>query len=149
LADRPPFDAIGSEGVAIGSIDALKGHEFAHVFVCNLRAGAFPAYYSPDAFLFSPTFGVIPKDNVGDAETTRTAKFTWYSHHAKLKDLYTSEDRRALFCAISRARESVTLTASGRATRGIGAPEFLAELQNARLPYATDLSGSWRPRSRR
>lgn len=142
FADRPPFDTVGTDGVTVGSIDALKGREFSHVFVCNLRAGAFPAYYSPDAFLFSPAYGVIPKDNVGDAETTRTAKFTWYLHHAKLKDLYTSEDRRALYSAIARAKESVTLSASGRPTRGIGAPELLAEFQNARLPYATDLSGS-------
>jgi superfamily I DNA/RNA helicase len=149
LADRPPFDAVGTAGVEIGSVDALKGREFAHVFVCNLRAGAFPAYYSPDSFLFSTTYGVIPKDNVGDAETARTAKFTWYSHHAKLKELYTGEDRRALFCAIARAREGVTLTASGRPTRGIGAPEFLAELQAASLPFAEDRTGGWRPRRER
>jgi superfamily I DNA/RNA helicase len=149
LADRAPFETIGGDGVTIASVDALKGREFAHVFVCNLRAGAFPAYYSPDAFLFSPTFGIVPKDNVGDATTTRTAKFTWYSHYAKLKDLYADEDRRAFHCAISRARETVTLTASGRPTRGIAAPELLAELQNARLPYVVDLSGEWRPRRTR
>jgi superfamily I DNA/RNA helicase len=142
FADRPPFDAVGKSGVTIGSIEALKGREFTHVFVCNLRAGAFPAYYSPDAFLFSAKYGVIPKDNVGEAETTRTAKFTWYLHRAKLKDMYTDEDRRALYCAIARAKETVTLSASGRPTRGIGAPELLAEFQNARLAYATDLSGN-------
>lgn len=132
LADKPPFARIGTDGVVLGSVEAVKGRSFAHVFVPNLRAGAFPAYYSPDAFLFSPKEGVIPKDNVGDAATTRTAKFTWYSHRAKLKEQYAQEDRRALYCAITRARESVTLTAFGRPTRGIGAPEFLAELQGAR-----------------
>jgi superfamily I DNA/RNA helicase len=145
LGDRPPYERIGrAAGVAVVSIDAAKGREFDHVFVCNLRAGAFPAYYSPDSFLFSPTYGVIPKDNVGDAQTQRTAKFTWYSHHAKLKELYTGEDRRAWYCASSRARATLTLSASGRPTRGIGAPEFLAELQNARPSGVVDLSGTWK-----
>jgi hypothetical protein len=72
---------------------------------------------------------MVPKDAAGDAPAARTAKFTWYSHHTKLKDVYAREHRRLLALAMSRADIAVTVTASGRATRGIGAPEFAAELQ--------------------
>ena len=118
--------------VCVGAIDFVKHLRFAHVFVLDARAGAFPPYYVPDAFLFSPNYGMIPKDNVGDATAARTAKFTWYSHQAKLRDAYAREDRRRLASAIVRADERATITASGRATRGVAAPEFLVELQALR-----------------
>lgn len=122
----------GRDGVAVASIGRIKNRRFAHVFVVDVRAGSFPPYYVPDAFLFSPTYGMIPKDSVGDAVTARTAKFTWYSHQAKLRENYAREDRRALAVAIGRADTSVTVSAAGRPTRGIAAPELLAELEAVR-----------------
>lgn len=117
------------DAVAVGAIDCIKGRRFARVFVVDVRAGSFPPYYVPDAFLFSPTYGMIAKDNVGDGHTARTAKFTWYQHHAKLREAYGREDRRALAAALARADSEVTISASGKATRGIAAPELLAELE--------------------
>ena len=100
--------------VVIGSVEGVKGAQFDHVFIVNVRAGAFPPYYAPDSFLFSPNYGMIPKDNVGDASAARTAKFTWYMHHAKLRETFVAEERRALACAMTRARRSVTLSTWGK-----------------------------------
>jgi len=116
-------------GVFAGSIACIGPRRFDHVFVVDARAGSFPPYYVPDAFLFSPSHGMVPKDAAGDAPAGRTAKFTWYSHQTKLKEAYAREHRRLLALAMSRAGISVTVSASGRATRGIGAPEFATELQ--------------------
>ena len=136
----PVFETDRPGAVVVASIDRIKSRRFDHVFVVDARAGSFPPYYVPDAFLFSPTYGMIPKDSVGEAVTARTAKFTWYQHHAKLRDTYAREDRRALSVALSRADICATISASGRATRGVGAPEFLAELQLIRpgLPIAIE-----------
>jgi len=123
-------------GVAVAAIDRIKWRRFAHVFVVDLRAGSFPPYYVPDAFLFSPVYGMIPKDTVGEASTSRTAKFTWYQHHAKLRETFSREDRRALAVALCRADETVTLSASGKPTRGIAAPELLAEIAGLQPPPA-------------
>jgi hypothetical protein len=43
--------------------------------------------------------------------------------------MYAREHRRLLALAMLHADVSVTVSASGRATRGIGAPELAAELQ--------------------
>jgi superfamily I DNA/RNA helicase len=129
------MDSAG-DAVVVGSIDAVKARRFDRVYVVDVRAGSFPPYYVPDAFLFSPTYGMIPKDSVGDAVTSRTAKFTWYAHHAKLRENYSREDRRALAVALSRADAGVTVSASGRPTRGVAAPELLVELQSLRPELA-------------
>jgi DNA helicase-2/ATP-dependent DNA helicase PcrA len=131
VAERGPLVHAAAErtGVFVGSIDRIGPRRFDHVFIVDARAGSFPPYYVPDAFLFSPAQGMVPKDAAGDAPAGRTAKFTWYSHHAKLNAAYAREHRRLLALAMLRADVSVTVTASGRATRGIGAPEFAAELQ--------------------
>ncbi|MGD0471596.1 MAG: UvrD-helicase domain-containing protein [Candidatus Velthaea sp.] len=121
-----------ADAVVVGSIDAVKARRFERVYVVDVRAGSFPPYYVPDAFLFSPTYGMIPKDSVGDALTARTAKFTWYAHQAKLRENYSREDRRALAVALGRADVAVTVSASGRPTRGVAAPELLVELQALR-----------------
>jgi len=130
--DGPAFSVDTDDAVVVGSIDRIKSRRFDHVFVVDVRAGSFPPYYVPDAFLFSPTYGMIPKDSVGEAVTARTAKFTWYQHHSKLRDTYGREDRRVLAAALARANVTATVSASGRPTRGIGAPEFLTELQAIR-----------------
>ncbi len=111
------------------SVEAARGREFDHVIVANAQPGAFPRWYSPDAFLFSPRFGMIPKDNVGEAQSSRTAKFSWYMFRFKAPQHYYERERRAFVYALARAQESVLITASGTPTRGKTAPEFLEELR--------------------
>jgi superfamily I DNA/RNA helicase len=135
----PVFHDRAPDAVVVAAIDAVKGRRFEHVYVVDVRAGSFPPYYVPDAFLFSPTYGMIPKESVGEALTARTAKFTWYAHQAKLRDNYSREDRRALAVALARADVQVTVSASGRPTRGIAAPELLVELQALRPAAGAEL----------
>jgi superfamily I DNA/RNA helicase len=124
------------DAVVVASVERVLTRRFDHVFVVDARAGAFPPYYVPDAFLFSTTYGMIPKDCAGDAVAARTAKFTWYEHHAKPRAAYVREQRRLFAAALCRADVSVTVSASGRPTRGVAAPELAAEvsalLTNAR-----------------
>lgn len=127
------------------SIDAARGREFDHVVIPRARAGSFPRWYAPDAFLYSPSLGMIAKENVGDARAARTAKFTYYMYRTKTREAFNREERRAFVYALRRAKKSVLVTACERATRGITAPEFLAELQAARLPGTVDVSDRWRP----
>lgn len=115
--------------VQIVSIDAAQGRTFDHIIIPDAKAGSFPRWYVPDAFLFSPKLGMIPKDNVGDARASRTAKFSFYLFRTKARDAYNAEERRAFVYALRRARRSALVTASGRATRGVTAPEFLEELR--------------------
>lgn len=127
-------DALDERFVRILSIDAARGSSFRHVIVADARAGSFPRWYVPDAFLFSPALGMIPKENVGAAHAARTAKFSYYLYRSKARENYNAEERRAFVYALRRASESVLVTASERSTRGITAPEFLEELRAARLP---------------
>lgn len=129
-AERGPLVRTTGAGVYVGSIDQIGPRRFDHVLAVDARAGSFPPYYVPDAFLFSPSYGVVPKEAAGDAPAARTAKFTWYSHQTKLNAAYAREHRRLLALAMCRAGVSVTVCASGRATRGVGAPEFAAEIQS-------------------
>lgn len=131
--------------VRLLSLDAARGREFDHIVLPNVRAGAFPRWYVPDAFLYSPSQGMIAKENVGDALCARTAKFTYYIWRTKARESYNLEERRAFVYALRRTRLSALVTTSGRSTRGISAPEFFAELQAARLPGLQDLSDRWRP----
>jgi superfamily I DNA/RNA helicase len=131
--------------VSILSIDEARGREFDHIVIPNIRAGAFPRYYVPEAFLYSPSLGMIAKENVGEARAARTAKFTYYMFRSKTRERYNREERRAFVYALRRAKRSALVTAHEKATRGIAAPEFLAELQAARLPGTIDLSDKWHP----
>jgi superfamily I DNA/RNA helicase len=117
--------------VQMRSIEAARGCDFRRVVVADVRPGGFPRWYSPEAFLFSPLLGMIPKECAGEARAARTAKFTYYTYRSKASQHYFDRERRALTYAIARARENVLLTASGTPTRGITAPEFLTELRNA------------------
>jgi len=139
--------AENTDAVRILSIDASTGHEYDHVVVPNVRAGAFPRYYVPDAFLYSPSLGMIAKENVGEARAARTAKFTYYMYRSKTRERYNREERRAFVYALRRAKRTALVSAHEKATRGIAAPEFLAELQAARLPGTVDLSDKWRAAS--
>ena len=119
-----------SEGfVHLLSAEATRGREFEHVVVANVRPGGFPRWYAPDAFLFSPRYGMIPKDNVGDARATRTAKFSYYVFRSKASQQYYDRERRAFRYAVSRARSNVLVTAGSRPIRSNAAPEFLEELR--------------------
>ena len=116
--------------VRVLDVEAAKGDEYDVVFLPDLRAGAWPRYYVPDAFLFMSKAGMIPKDNVGDAGAARTAKFTYALFRFKLREKYNQEERRAFYCAATRARHALYLSAQGRPTKGVTAPELLAELEN-------------------
>jgi superfamily I DNA/RNA helicase len=131
--------------VRVLSIDAARGREFGHVIIPRARAGSFPRWYAPDAFLYSPSLGMIAKENVGEARAARTAKFTYYMFRTKAREAYNKEERRAFVYAMRRAKRSLLVTACERATRGVTAPEFLAELQAARLAGTVDISDRWRP----
>jgi superfamily I DNA/RNA helicase len=117
-----------SRAVRVLDVESAKGETFDAVFIVDVRAGAFPRYYVPDAFLFTPTVGMIPKDNVGDAGAARTAKFTYALFRYKFREKYVAEERRAFACAATRARLRLFVSASGSPTRGVSAPEILAEL---------------------
>ncbi len=111
------------------NVEAARGREFEHVVVANVRPGGFPRWYSPDAFLFSPRLGMIPKDNVGDARAARTAKFSYYLYRSRAAQQYYDRERRAFQYAGGRARKSVLITAGGPPIRSNAAPEFLEELR--------------------
>jgi superfamily I DNA/RNA helicase len=124
---RAQDDTVGA--VQLLSLEAARGREFDHVVVANVRPGAFPRWYSPEAFLFSLRYGMIPKENVGDARSSRTAKFSYYMFRSKAEQHYYERERRAFAYALRRARKGVLVTASGAPTRGLTAPEFLEELR--------------------
>lgn len=123
-----PFDT-DSGFVPILSVEAARGREFDRVVVANVRPGAFPCYYEPEAFLFSPRYGMIAKENAGDSHAARTAKFTYYMFRSKASQHYYERERHAFEYALSRARKSVLVTASGNPIRTATAPEFLEELR--------------------
>lgn len=131
--------------VQLASIDAVRGRQFQYVILPNAKAGSFPRWYVPDAFLYSPSLGMIAKENVGEAIASRTAKFTYYMFRSKTRESYNKEERRAFIYALRRATRGAVVTASERATRGLTAPEFLSELQAARIAGASDESDRWRP----
>lgn len=115
--------------VQMMSVEAAQGREFEHAIVANVRPGAFPLWYAPDAFLFSPKLGMIPKENAGDARAARTAKFSYYIFRTKSQQRYNDRERRVLHYALRRARRSVLVTSWGTPTRGVTAPELLEELR--------------------
>jgi len=129
--------------VRLLSLDSARGHEFDHVVIPRARAGAFPRWYVPDTFMYSPSLGMVAKENVGDARASRTAKFTYYMFRTKAREAYNREERRAFVYALRRARRTALVTACERPTRGVAAPEFLQELQAAKLPGAIDLTDRW------
>jgi superfamily I DNA/RNA helicase len=136
--------AYAEDAVRILSVDASCGRHFDHVFVANVRPGAFPRWYAPDSFLYSASLGMIAKENVGEARAARTAKFSYYMFKSKARESYNREERVAFEYALTRARRSLTVTAFGPVTRGITAPEFLQELRAKTAPNVEDLTDRWR-----
>ena len=124
---EPPIDPTL---VQLLTVDAARGRSFAFVAIPDARAGSFPRWYVPDAFLWSPTLGMIPRENAGSINASRTAKFSYYLYRTKAREAYNAQERSAFEYAISRARASVLVTARGSPTRGITAPEFLEELRS-------------------
>jgi superfamily I DNA/RNA helicase len=117
------------DAVTICDIETAKGREFADVFIVNVRAGAFPRWYVPDAFLFYPKLGIVAKENVGEgARAARTAKFTFAMADMATRERYCEEERRAFRSAVGRASGRVTAMGWGTPTRGISAPELLNEV---------------------
>jgi superfamily I DNA/RNA helicase len=135
IAERAESDCescevtVDPDFVQLLSVDAARGRSFAFVAIPDARAGSFPRWYVPDAFLWSPTLGMIPRENAGSVNASRTAKFSYYLHRTKARDAYNAQERTAFEYALSRARASVLVTAHGSPTRGISAPEFLEELR--------------------
>ncbi len=125
----PEIDDRRDDAVVVASVDRILARRFDEVFLCDVRAGAFPPYYVPDAFLFSPTWGMIPKESAGDAPAARTAKFSWYEHTANPRAAFVREQRRLFAAAMGRADRAVTITASGKPTRGKAAPELAVEVE--------------------
>jgi superfamily I DNA/RNA helicase len=125
----PQIDDRRDDAVVVGSVECILGRRFDEVFISDVRAGAFPPYYVPDAFLFSPTWGMIPKESAGDAPAARTAKFSWYEHTANPRAAFVREQRRLFAAAMGRADSRVTITSSGKPTRGKAAPEIAVEVE--------------------
>ncbi len=113
--------------VTIAEIDATIGTSFEAVAIPSLQAGAFPTYYVPPAFLFTPTYGLAARENAGGLRSTRSAKHAYVNYRYKLRERHIEQERRLFAFARSRARTALLLTASGRPTRGINTPEFLEE----------------------
>lgn len=119
----------GAGFVHVLNVEAAQGRQFERVIVGNVRPGSFPLWYAPEAFLFSPKLGMIPKENVGEARASRTAKFSYYMFRNKAPQRYNERERRALRYAMARASNTVLVTSWGTPTRGITAPELLEELR--------------------
>jgi hypothetical protein len=125
-------DAVAPSGfLRILSVEAAREVEFDHAIVAGVQPGSFPQFYAPDAFLFSRALGMIPKENAGDASASRTAKYSYYVHRVNAQKAFYERERKAFEYALSLARTSVVVTASGPPTRGVTAPEFAEELRHA------------------
>jgi superfamily I DNA/RNA helicase len=122
-------DADGFPGVRLIDVEAARGREFDRIAVVDVRAGAFPRWYAPEAFAFSPRSGMISRENTGEARVGRTAKFTYYMWKSRAREHYNTRERERFCYALRRARVSALVTAWGSATRGVSAPEFLEELR--------------------
>ena len=96
---RPPA-APAEDGVWLMTAHAAKGLEFPHVFVTRVSYRSFPSGYNPRLFEFPAELG-----------RSRVAV------HADTKDLHYEEELRVFYVAVTRARDSLTLSAK-RETRG-------------------------------
>jgi superfamily I DNA/RNA helicase len=119
----------GAGFVQVANVESTQGVQFERIVIGNVRPGAFPLWYAPDAFLFSPSLGMIPKENAGDARASRTAKFSYYMFKNKAAAHYNDRERRAFKYAMARATQTALVTSWGTPTRGITAPELLEELR--------------------
>ncbi len=96
---RPPAKPVG-DGVWLMTAHAAKGLEFPHVFVTRVSYRSFPSGYAPRLFEFPAELG-----------RSRVPV------HADSKELHYEEELRIFYVAVTRARDSLTLSAR-RETRG-------------------------------
>jgi len=95
------------QGVGLMTLYQAKGLEYAHVFVPHLLEGEWPVR--------ERDWGLFPRELLREA--------------VPVGDLHTEEERRLLYVAITRARETLTLSTHGGPTSAKSASPFLAELR--------------------
>lgn len=110
------------DAVACDTIVGVKGRAFARVFVAGVAHERFPRIYLPRLLAFTPTFGVLARENVAGGPT-QTAKYAWYYAKYEAKRRYLDEELRALRYGLSRGSIAATAT-------GFGAPPAWAAGQD-------------------
>jgi DNA helicase-2/ATP-dependent DNA helicase PcrA len=95
-------------GVGLMTLYQAKGLEYLHVFVPFLLEGEWPVR--------ERDWGLFPRELLREA--------------VPVGDLHTEEERRLLYVAITRARETLTLSTHGGPTSAKAASAFVAELRD-------------------
>ena len=111
IAERAESDcescdvALDPAFVQLLSLDAARGRSFAFVAIPDARAGSFPRWYVPDAFLWSPTLGMIPRENAGFGErlTNRKVQLLSLSHESS-RSVQRTRAQRIRVRALTRTR---------------------------------------------
>jgi DNA helicase-2/ATP-dependent DNA helicase PcrA len=99
-------------GVGLMTLYQAKGLEYLHVFVPHLLDGEWPVR--------ERDWGLFPRELLREA--------------VPVGDLHTEEERRLLYVAITRARETLTLSTHGGPTSAKAASPFVAELREEAGP---------------
>jgi DNA helicase-2/ATP-dependent DNA helicase PcrA len=99
-------------GVGLMTLYQAKGLEYAHVFVPHLLDGEWPVR--------ERDWGLFPRELLREA--------------VPVGDLHTEEERRLLYVAITRARETLTLSTHGGPTSAKATSPFVAELREEAGP---------------
>jgi DNA helicase II / ATP-dependent DNA helicase PcrA len=99
-------------GVGLMTLYQAKGLEYLHVFVPHLLEGEWPVR--------ERDWGLFPRELLREA--------------VPVGDLHTEEERRLLYVAITRARETLTLSTHGGPTSVKAASPFVAELREEAGP---------------
>jgi DNA helicase-2/ATP-dependent DNA helicase PcrA len=97
-----------AQGVGLMTLYQAKGLEYDHVFVPHLLEGEWPVR--------ERDWGLFPRELLREA--------------VPVGDLHTEEERRLLYVAITRARETLTLSTHGGPTSAKAASAFVAELRD-------------------
>jgi len=100
------------QGVGLMTLYQAKGLEYLHVFVPHLLEGEWPVR--------ERDWGLFPRELLREA--------------VPVGDLHTEEERRLLYVAITRARETLTLSTHGGPTSAKAASAFVAELREEAGP---------------
>jgi DNA helicase-2/ATP-dependent DNA helicase PcrA len=101
-----------AQGVGLMTLYQAKGLEYDHVFVPHLLEGEWPVR--------ERDWGLFPRELLREA--------------VPVGDLHTEEERRLLYVAITRARETLTLITHGGPTSARAASQFVAELRQEAGP---------------
>ncbi|HEY5496211.1 MAG TPA: ATP-dependent helicase, partial [Candidatus Limnocylindrales bacterium] len=99
-------------GVGLMTLYQAKGLEYLHVFVPHLLEGEWPVR--------ERDWGLFPRELLRE--------------EVPVGDLHTEEERRLLYVAITRARETLTLSTHGGPTSAKAASPFVAELREEAGP---------------